>query len=255
MVAIHLQGKYHPPLNISVRKIDKMNFDFPLLSGTLIKRYKRFMADIHLDDGTEVTAHCANSGAMLGLTTPGTPVWVSPKPYSKGVLKYAWELARLEGTWVGVNTSHPNKIVTESIEKGHIPELTGYTSLRREVKYGTNSRIDILLSDPAKPRCYVEVKNVHLLRNTLAEFPDSVTARGKKHLEELSHIVKNGERAVMVYIIQRNDAKGFKIAEDIDPAYFEAYLKAKEAGVEMVAYGCNVTPNFINLTHKLELKC
>lgn len=232
-----------------------MNFEYPLLQGTLVKRYKRFMADITLFDGTLVTAHCANSGAMLGLTTPGTPVWISPKPHSKGVLKYAWELAEIEGTLVGVNTSHPNTIATESIHQGLIPELEGYSIFQREVKYGTNSRIDILLSDPTRPKCYVEVKNVHLLRNNVAEFPDSVTARGKKHLEELSHIVKNGERAVMVYIIQRNDAKGFKIAEDIDPAYFDAYLKAKETGVEMLAYGCTVTPECINLTHKLEIKC
>ncbi|MFT5486566.1 MAG: sugar fermentation stimulation protein A, partial [Alphaproteobacteria bacterium] len=186
-----------------------MDFPDPLLRGRLIKRYKRFMADVVLDSGDTVTAHCANTGAMLGVQDADSEVWLSPARNPDRKLKFTWELIRIGGGLVGINTAHPNKIVAEAIENGKIPELTGYATLRREVKYGKNSRIDILLSDDARPDCpdcYVEIKNVHLMRKAgLAEFPDSVSTRAAKHQGELAEMVKQGSRAVTVYLCQRED--------------------------------------------------
>ena len=160
-----------------------MDFPDPLLRGTLVKRYKRFMADVVLESGDTVTAHCANTGAML-VQNPGSEVWLSPARNPDRKLKFTWEMIRIGESLVGINTAHPNKIVAEAIEAGKIPELSGYGDLRREVKYGTNSRIDILLSEDGKPDCYVEIKNVHLMRDTgVAEFPDSVSTRAAKHQE------------------------------------------------------------------------
>ena len=182
-----------------------MLFSPPLLPGCLIKRYKRFLADIALASGEIVTAHCANPGALLGVTTPGLRVWVSHNPDPKRKLAYTWQIVETDDTYVGVNTSLPNALAEEAILGGKIPELLGYKNLKREVKYGQNSRIDWLLTDPDKPDCYVEVKNVHLKRGAGAAFPDSVTTRGAKHLRELETIAATGARAVMLYIIQRND--------------------------------------------------
>ena len=229
-----------------------MKLPAPLIPGTLIERYKRFLADVELEDGEIVTAHCANPGAMTGLKEPGLQVWLSENDDPKRKLQYSWELARVEGGLVGINTSHPNKIVAEAIEKGLIPELTGYDTMKREVKYGQNSRIDILLSKGEDEKCYVEVKNVHLRRNgALAEFPDSVTARGAKHLDELSNVVAEGDRAVMLYLVQRQDCERFAIAGDIDRTYKEAYLEAKEAGVETYCYGCWLTTEDISVSGPL----
>ncbi|NQV44900.1 MAG: DNA/RNA nuclease SfsA, partial [Rhodospirillales bacterium] len=177
-----------------------MEFETPLIKGTLVKRYKRFMADVELADGTVVVAHCANSGSMLSVNEPGSTVWISPATNPDRKLKYTWEMIRICDAMVGINTSHPNRLVADAIEDGTITELGGYASLRREVKYGKNSRIDILLEDDAKPTCYVEVKNVTMRRDLStgapADFPDSVTSRGKKHLEELSDMIADGHRAV-----------------------------------------------------------
>lgn len=182
-----------------------MKFPAPLQRATLIQRYKRFLADVKLDDGTIVTAHCANPGSMMGLKDPGMTVWVSPASNPKRKLKYDLQLVEADNTLVAINTGNPNKLVEEAILDGTIAELKGYDTLRREVKYGVNSRIDILLSSAGKADCYVEVKNVHLLREPgLIEFPDSVTARGAKHLEELGDMVEKGHRAVMVYLVQRD---------------------------------------------------
>lgn len=223
-----------------------MKFDRPLTEGTLIKRYKRFLADIKLDDGTEITAHCANPGAMLGLKEPGQRVWLSKSDNPKRKLAYSWELTRADGTMVGINTARPNALVEEAIINGTISELQEYETLKREVKYGKNSRIDILLSDAKKPDCYVEIKNVHLLRTPrLYEFPDSVTARGAKHLAEMEDMVREGHRAVMVYLIQRDDGDSLTIAADLDPNYAKALAKAHKAGVEAVAYVCRLTPQGI----------
>ena len=237
-----------------------MEFTTKLVKGTLLKRYKRFLADVELTNGDIITAHCANPGAMLGLKEPGLTVWLSPSDNPKRKLKYSWELVELaqDQTLVGINTSHPNKLVEEAILNGTIKELQGYQSLKREVKYGQNSRIDLLLSEPkGKPDqlCYVEVKNVHLLRKKgLAEFPDSVTSRGAKHLNELSVMVKQGHRAVMVYVVQRGDATRFSLADDIDPHYAQSFVQAQENGVEALAYKCQLSPQEIVINKKISIK-
>ncbi len=234
-----------------------MKFPAKLVKGRLVKRYKRFLADVMLDTGEEVTAHCANPGSMLGLKEPGITVWLSPAQNPERKLKWDWQLCELEihdqKAVVGINTNHPNAIVAEAIEAGRVPELKGYDSARREVKYGKNSRIDILLESAGKPICYVEVKNVHLLRDKgLAEFPDSVTARGAKHLGELADMVADGHRAVMFYLVQRDDADHMKLAGDIDPAYAEAFTKAHKAGVEALAYSCKLGVEGIEVDRRIE---
>lgn len=226
----------------------------PLTEGRLIKRYKRFLADIELSDGTLITAHCPNPGSMMGLKEPGRPVWVSKSDNPKRKLAYTLELMQADGTLVGINTNHPNMLVFEAIEAGVISELSGYASLKREVKYGKNSRIDILLKSETDDHCYVEVKNVHLMRTSgLAEFPDSVTARGAKHLAELSDMVALGHRAVLVFPIQRGDCHRFQLANDIDPAYAAAYTSAKRAGVEFLCYRCDVTPHSITVAERIPI--
>ena len=228
-----------------------MKFTSPLVKGILLKRYKRFLADVDLG-GETVTAHCANPGSMLGLAEPGSAVWLSRSDNPKRKLKFSWELIEVDAgagpTLVGINTSHPNGLVAEAIGSGQIGELTGYADLRREVKYGTNSRIDILLQNNETSLCYVEIKNVHLMREPgLAEFPDSVTARGAKHLRELSAMVDEGHRAVMVYLVQRGDAQKLALARDIDPGYGNAFDAAQKAGVEAIAYACTVSPEAIEV--------
>ncbi|MBO9425062.1 DNA/RNA nuclease SfsA [Labrenzia sp. R4_1] len=219
-----------------------MQFSVPLVSGRLVKRYKRFLADVVLDEtGEEVTAHCANPGSMLGLKEPGSRVWLSPSDNPKRKLKYSWEVIEADGALVGINTAHPNKLVEEALAAGRIQGLAGFETLRREVKYGKNSRIDILLEQADGSKIYVEVKNVHLMREPgLAEFPDSVTARGAKHLVELGDMVAEGHRAAMVFLVQRPDCDRLSLASDIDPNYAEAFKTAKAAGVEAYAIGCDV---------------
>lgn len=227
-----------------------MNYAHELFHGTLIKRYKRFLADVKLDSGEVVTAHCANSGSMLTLKDEGNEVWLSPAINPKAKLDYKWEIVKIADTLVGINTSLPNKLVEEAILDGTIIELQGYKNLRREMKYGKNSRIDLFLSghSSGKPDCYVEVKSVTLSREVgLGEFPDSVTSRGKKHLDELGDMIDQGQRSVMLYLAQRDDLKKFKIASDIDPAYAIALKQAKEKGVEAYCYVCEITPTGINM--------
>ena len=228
-----------------------MKFHAPLVKGTLVKRYKRFMADVTLEDGTVVTAHCANSGSMLSVNEPGAEVWISPAANPDRKLKWTWELIRIGDTLVGINTALPNAIVAEAIEAGKIPELAGYESLRREVKYGKNSRIDILLEDPEKGLCYVEIKNVTMRRDLDGgplEFPDGVTSRGAKHLIELADMVADGHRAVMLYLVQREDGDRFEVAADIDPTYAEGLVEAKKKGIEALCYRCSVTPEEITVS-------
>ncbi|WP_075215708.1 DNA/RNA nuclease SfsA [Mongoliimonas terrestris] len=223
-----------------------MLFPAPLVPARLVKRYKRFLADVILEDGSETTAHCANPGAMTGLALPGSPVWLSLSDDPKRKLRYSWEIVEADGGFVGINTAHPNGLVGEAVAGGVMAELVGYARMRREVKYGKNSRIDILLEDDARPHAYVEVKNVHLMRSPgVAEFPDSVTARGAKHLMELADMVEAGHRAVMVYLVQRTDCAVLRIAEDIDPAYAAAFRIARARGVEAIAYACRVAPTEI----------
>jgi len=236
-----------------------MKFPAPLIRGTLIKRYKRFLADVLLEaplpDGRrEIVAHCANSGSMLTVCEPGSEVWVSPAANPDRKLQFSWELIRVGRSLVGINTMHPNKLAAEAILDGTIVELQGYASLRREVKYGKNSRIDLLLESPDRPPCFVEVKNVTLVRNTgLAEFPDSVTARGAKHLDELIDQVALGNRAVMFYLAQRGDCTSFAPCHDIDPTYAKGLIKAARAGVEVLVYGCRVTAREIKVIGPIPL--
>jgi sugar fermentation stimulation protein A len=229
-----------------------MNFREPLIPATLVKRYKRFLADVVLPSGEAITAHVANPGAMTGLAAPGARVWLSKSGNAKRKLPYSWELVEVDlGAGVeliGINTAHPNLLAAEAIAAGAIPELAGYPSTRREVKYGRNSRVDFLLEAPDRAPCYVEVKNVHLMRRAgLAEFPDSVTARGAKHLDELAAVAAAGARAVMLFLIQIGSAARFALARDIDPAYGAAFDRARAAGVEAVAYRCVIEHQAITL--------
>ena len=235
-----------------------MRFPAPLVRGTLVHRYKRFLADVTLDNGELVVAHCANPGSMIGLTSPGAEVWLSPNPNPKAKLDWRWELVRVEDLLVGISTAHPNGIVAEAIEKGAVAELTGYPNLRREVRYGRNSRIDILLEADGRAPCYVEVKNVNLRRSdgpypSAAEFPDSVTKRGAKHLDELTDAVAEGSRAVMFYLVQREDCDHFRIAADIDPQYASSLASARDGGVETICYTCRMSLEGIELDAPLPL--
>lgn len=229
-----------------------MKFATPLIRATLNKRYKRFLADVTCDDGTELTVHCANPGSMMGLTEAGSDVWLSDSNNPKRKLRYSWELIAVGDALVGINTAHPNRIVEDAVAAGQVPELRGYGTLRREVKYGKNSRIDLLLQDDDKSDCYVEVKNVTLMRQTgLAEFPDAKTARGTKHLEELALMAEAGHRAVMFYLVQRTDCSSCTVAADIDPAYAAALADAQARGVETLCYDCTISPEAIRLNAAL----
>jgi sugar fermentation stimulation protein A len=234
-----------------------MQFRAPLVPARLLRRYKRFLADVRFEDGAEATAHCANSGSMLGLSEPGARVWLAPAANPKAKLAWSWELieADLPGgrQLVGVNTANPNRLMEEAVRAGGIAELAGYAGFRREVAYGEGSRVDAVLSDPGRPDCYVEVKNVHMMREPgLAEFPDSVTARGAKHLAELSREVAAGRRAVMLFLIQMA-AERFRLAQDIDPAYARAFAAARSAGVEALAYTCRVAPDGIVVDRRVPI--
>ncbi len=235
-----------------------MKFSAPLLEGRLVSRYKRFFADIKLMDGTLVTAHCANTGSMAGLKQAGSRVWISRADNPKRKLQYDWRIIEIsqdtKRALVGVHTAWPNKIVEEAIRAGNIPELDGYDSLRREVKYGKNSRIDFLLESGGKPPCYVEVKSITYSRQPgLAEFPDSPSVRAAKHVCEMTNMVNENARAVMLYVVQRDDCKRFSVASDIDPKYHEALKLAKSAGVESLCYACKITPEEITLTRPIQI--
>jgi len=236
-----------------------MRFQTPLVPARLIRRYKRFLADVVLEScGTEVTAHCPNPGAMTGLNMPGLRVWLEGNDDPRKKLKYGWRLVELPkddqmtGGWAGIDTGVPNKVVGEALRAGLVDELTGYQTIRPEVKYGTGSRIDFLLSGPGRPDCYVEVKNVHLRRSDdWAEFPDSVTARGAKHLHELAKVADAGGRAVMFYLVQRDDCARLRLAGDIDPAYVAAFDLAAKAGCEVLTYGTSINTDGVVLGKRM----
>jgi sugar fermentation stimulation protein A len=239
-----------PPHGPASERLTRMRFPAPLLRGKLLQRYKRFLADVRLDDGRTITAVCPNTGSMMGLVTPGLNVWLSQSDNPARKYSFTWELVEADlghgPALVGINTGHPNKLVAEAIAATGVKRLGGYPDLRREVAYGRNSRIDILLECARKGLCYVEVKNVHLSRkHGLAEFPDSVTARGVKHLGEMADMVRAGHRAVMVFLIQRSDAKKLAFARDIDAGYGIAFDAAREAGVEAIALRCRMSPEEI----------
>jgi sugar fermentation stimulation protein A len=226
------------------------------MRGRLVKRYKRFLADVVLDTGEAITAACPNTGTMLGLTTPGLVVWLSQS--ASITRKYPHTLEIIERNdvgLIGINTSHPNRLVEEALLAKRIPALDGYSGLRREVKYGEDSRIDLLLEDANKPTCYVEVKNVTLYRKPqLAEFPDCRTERGEKHLREMTEMVRQGYRAVMVYCIQGGNPSAFSLTPDIDRSYFDGFLKARAAGVEALALTCHVSPDRIEVSGHVPLR-
>lgn len=232
-----------------------MKFAAPLIPGRLVRRYKRFFADVTLDDGTEVTAHCANTGAMTGIKEPGLRVWLSQSDNPKRKLKYTWELVEAEGTLIGALPNAANALAEEAVRAGTIAELAGHDSLRREVRYGENSRIDLLLENAGEPPCWVEVKNVHWQRALgVAEFPDGVTSRGAKHLGELSARAAVGDRAVQLFIVQRSDCHTLRPAEDIDPVYARALRDAAAAGVEVLAYACDVRTDGISVTRPMSVE-
>ncbi|MDO6726891.1 DNA/RNA nuclease SfsA [Cognatishimia sp. 1_MG-2023] len=233
-----------------------MKFAQPLIPATLLRRYKRFLADARLEDGTEITAHCANPGSMLGLKDEGMRIWLEPNDDPKKKLKYGWRLVDHEnGHFTGVDTSVPNRALRQSLLAREISELADYETIRPEVKYGQNSRIDFLLTHPGKPDFYVEVKCVTLLREAgKGEFPDSVTARGTKHLNELTEMIAQGHRAMLFYLVQRTDVEFVTLAEDIDPTYAAAFDRAQSAGVEVLAYDCEITPDAIVLGKRVPFR-
>jgi sugar fermentation stimulation protein A len=229
-----------------------MDFPQPLVRGRLVSRYKRFFADVVLDDGTALTAHCPNPGAMLGLNTPGLACWVSRSDDPKRKLAHTLELVEADGGLVGVNTMHPNRLVAEALAQDAIPELTGYATHRREVRYGLNSRVDFLLEHPDRPPAWLEVKNCHLRRaGSLAEFPDCVAARSLKHLRELTARVEAGDRAVMLFVIQRTDCDAFEACHDLDPAYAKGLTEAAARGVEVLCYRCEIDPHRVRIADRI----
>jgi len=232
-----------------------MLFATPLVPGRLIRRYKRFLADVVLDDGREVVAHCANTGAMTGLNTPGMRVWLEPNDDPKKKLDYGWRLSELPGEhWAGIDTAVPNRVVKEALLAKQVRELAAYSGVRPEMKYGQASRVDFLLSEPGLPDAYVEVKNVHLSReNSWAEFPDAPTARGVKHLNELATMVLAGHRAVMFYLVQRTDCTQFRLAGDVDPAYSDGFAKARAAGVEVICYDTVISVQGVSLGRPMKV--
>lgn len=221
-----------------------MRFQTPLVPATLIRRYKRFLADVRLEDGREVTAHCANPGSMMGLAEAGMRVWLEPNDDPKKKLKFGWRLVEVPGGIVGVDTSVPNRMLRAALDQGRVAGLDGYDVVRPEQKYGTGSRIDFLLQGAGRPDAYVEVKSATLSRAPgLAEFPDSVTARGAKHLADLAGVAQGGARAVMLYLVQRTDCARLTLAADLDPAYAAGFQAARAAGVEVLCFGTRITPD------------
>jgi len=222
-----------------------------LIKGVLIKRYKRFLADVMLNDGTMVTAHCPNSGSMRGCCEPGRPVYLSQSDNPKRKLKYTWELMEMPQTLIGINTLIPNKLVITSIAHGVVPELSGYSQFKAEIKTSDHTRLDILLTRDNGEKCYVEVKNCTLVEEGVARFPDAVTTRGQKHLDELERLVRKGHRAVIFFLIQRMDARGFKPAADIDPVYAHALARVVKNGVEVIARSAVMTRERISMGEPL----
>ena len=230
-----------------------MKFEQDLIEGTLVRRYKRFLADVVLESGEEVTAHCANPGSMFGCSEPGSKVLLSLQSNPKRKFKHQLEIVYNGRTPIGVHTGRPNSIVAEAIMKGKIPEVAGYARMRREVAYGKNSRIDILLEGNGLRTCYIEVKNVSMARENVAYFPDAKTERGTKHLRELANIVREGNRAMVIFLAQRGDVRGFKPAEDIDPDFSEALRDASARGVEILCFRSRVSKKGIEFEKPIDL--
>lgn len=228
-----------------------MRFATPLVRARLIRRYMRFLSDVRLDDGTVVTAHCPNPGSMMGLKDEGLAVWLEPNDDPKKKLDWGWRLAELPNAFVGIDTGAANRIVAEALSDG-ISGLDGYDVIRPEVKYRDKSRVDFLLSGAGRRDCYLEVKSVTLSRQTgLAEFPDSVTARGAKHLGDLAAMVEQGHRAVLLFLVQRTDCTRVTLAADLDPTYAATFRTAMDSGVEVMCFDCAIAPDGITLANRV----
>jgi len=226
-----------------------MKFESPLIPGKLIRRYKRFLADVQLEDGSIVVAHCTNSGSMISCIEEGAKVYLSPAKDPKRKTRFTWEMIEINNSWVGINTSIPNQLVFEAVRDQEIPQLTGYTFVKREVKF-EDSRFDVYAENEHE-KCFIEVKNVSMKVGDAALFPDAVTSRGRKHLETLIRVKEQGIRAVMVYVIQRMDVNSFGPARHIDPNYADALEKARNAGVEVIALQAKVSPEEIQIVGEL----
>lgn len=229
-----------------------MRFPSRLIRGTLIQRYKRFLADVRLEDDEIVTAHCTNTGSMIGCKEPGSKVYISRSENLNRKLLYTWEMIKTDGRWVGINTLHPNKLVAEAVESELITELSGYRSIRREVKVSAHTRLDLCL-EGNNGSCFVEVKNVTLAANGTAAFPDAVSDRGTRHLQELMRLKRQGHRAAMVFVIQRSDCQNFRPADEIDSEYGRWLRRAVKAGVEVLPYAAKVTAREIVLTGRIAM--
>ena len=237
-----------------------MQFPLPLRRGTLVRRYKRFLADVDLDTGGRVVAHCPNPGSMAGLAAPGAEVWLSPAAGPKRKLQWSWELVRdaETGSLVGIHTGRANAVVEEALQAGRVDPALAGSAIRREVRYGSGSRVDFLLTPAAGPPCHLEVKSVTLRRSPapphVGEFPDAVTARGARHLRDLSDVCRAGGRAMLLYLVQREDCAAVRLAADIDPAYAAAARDAQAAGVGVRAVDCRVTPEEIAVRRPLPVR-
>ncbi len=225
-----------------------------MLEGRLIRRYKRFLADVELPDGSVITAHCPNTGNLLGCQEPGSRVVLRDSQNPKRKLRYTFQSIQVGRALVNVDTSLPNAVVGEAVERGRIPELAGYAGARREVPYGRGSRIDLLLTSAAGELCYVEVKSTTLVRGQTALFPDAVTERGRKHLGELVSMVREGHRAVQFFFVSRAGVRRFGPADDIDPAYGEALRSAASQGVELLAYSARVRPDRLEIHRRIPVE-
>lgn len=224
----------------------------PMARGVIVQRYKRFFVDMVLDDGRAITAHVPNPGAMLGLKDPGLAAWVSWSGDPKRKLPWTLQLVEADDGLVGVNTMNPNRLVAEALAADAIPELSGYAVIRPEVKYSDASRVDFLLTHPDRPPCWLEVKNCHYRRDgTLAEFPDCVAARSARHLKDLAAEVARGARAVQLFVVQRTDCDRFAACADLDPAYARGLRDAAEAGVEVLCYRCDISPDEILISRRI----
>ena len=230
-----------------------MRFTSRLIRGILVQRYKRFLADVRLANGEIVTAHCTNTGSMTGCKDPGSVVYISKSANAKRKLAYTWELIQTNRTWVGINTMHPNRLVAEAIEAGLVRELCGYQLIRREFKVNTHSRLDLCLEGESGC-CFVEVKNVTLAIDGAAAFPDAVSERATKHLKELMRLRRKGHRAVIVFVIQRDDCDIFRPADEIDPQYGRWLRRAVKAGVEILPYVARATRKGILLTERIKIE-
>lgn len=230
-----------------------MQFADPLIPAKVIKRYKRFLTDVTLDSGEEVTVHCANSGSMKTCIDSGWRAMLSDSKNPKRKLRYTLELVHNGLCWICVNTQRANAVVAEAIAAGQVPELAGYDSIKREVKYGNGSRIDIFLESDDKPPCYVEIKTVSMLgEDGKYQFPDAVTTRGLKHLQELRDTHEAGHRAVLLFLVMRSDGEGFRAADSIDPAYAEALDEVTAAGVEVLVYGSDISETKLGLGGRIQ---